>query len=536
MGRGETLARLIPLLVAFGVLLPGIGWGLPDAREARLTDTWGYDEIAPMGPLIEAAGRFRSAPRDDAYLPNPLFHYVLVATAYTPYLAWEYALGRFHPQTTYPYGMNDPVTMLRTLTLIGRGVTFVMALGSVLLVYRIVRLLGLEAFAASLTATATALLPTFVYYGRLAIIDVPYIFWTLLAMDAAVRMILHGRHDTRMFALFGVSSALAAATKDQAYAFVIAWTPLMLESMRRSYEGSWLLTLRHRPLWLGFALSFLTYALANNLLFGWEGFRRHVEQALQMSRDDRVWSADLNGQIGLIIDAAQKLAITTGPFFVLGSFGVARLARNRQWLRLGILVLPILSHHGLVLAKIGYCHARYMIFPAILFLMLAACAWQYRPKTGGFAAFLILLVGLGFAWLGFASLDVTRAQWLDARYDAEQFFSNHARPGERVETYTRYPRLTPRLPDGVQLEVIPPDQIDAARLRERAPEFILITDLNEEALLYRPEHRAFVEGLLSGQLGYSVVLDRRTPRVVARYLMRGLAPRVIVLERLDILP
>lgn len=526
--RNSDAAGWVPVLVALLVLLPGIAWGLPTARDGDSTFPWGYDEQAPLPPLSEAQAKF--ARGEGKYLAYPLFHYIVLTASYLPYITYEYLTGDFRPTGTFPYGMKHPAATCGALTLIARGVTVLMAMGCVWFLYRIARMIGVELRVASAASVAVALMPTFVYYGRTSNFDVPYIFWTLAALHATASIVFAGRFGTWAFVRFGVFSAFAVATKDQAYAFLVGLPPLLLLALASGpyrevpAKQRILAVLLHRPLWLGFLASLVAFAFANNLIFGWDGFMAHVKQALSMSHDDRKWNATPDGQLGLLGETFVQIGATVGPLVLLAFIGVFRLERDHRWMVLAFCLLPIVTHHVLVLTKILYSHPRFMLLPSMLVILIAACGYGRDWVRNTIAI-------LGFAYLAFMAFDMTRAQLADARYDAQTFFAEQAKAGDTVETYARFSRLLPALPDGVNLTLVPAAEISREKLKRRKPEFILVTDLSEQSVLSRPETKPFADDLHAGKLGYRSVLERETPSLMGRWFVRGLAPKVTVLQR-----
>ena len=532
--RSLDRATVLPVVLALVVLLPGIGWGLPAARDKDTTDPWGYDEQAPLPPLIEVRAKFARPP--GGYLVYPLFHYIVLTAGYAPYLGYEYAVGHFRPAAGYPYGMDSPVRICRNLTLIARGITVLMAVGCVLAAAALARAAGATRWVAAGVGCGVALLPVFAYYGRTANMDVPYVFWTLLAFKAAADIAVSGRHTTGPFVRVGVFAALAVCTKDQAYAFLIPLPPLLLAALyaRTPRDLGRLGRLgrarSHRPLWLGFTASLVAFALGNNLITGFDGFREHVRKTLDQAGTYREYQDGTAGQLALLADAAGQLAWALGPAAILAAVGLVRLGANRQYAVLWLLLAPIVSHHVLVIAGIGYVYPRFMLVPAVLLVVAAGGA--FLPSPGGFRrTTLAALAVVSFGYLVFAAVDLTRAQLADARYDAAAYLAAHAVPGQKIESYSRFANLLPDVPPGVAVELVPADGLSVEKLRQRNRDFIIVTNLNELGVLSRPENAGYVSDLTLGRLGYSVVFSEETPAVLARRFAPGIAPRVIILAR-----
>src|SRR6185295_2032369 len=106
----------------------------------------------------------------------------------------------------------------------------VMALGLVVLVYRCARLLVSHA-ASIASAAIVALMPAFIFYGKLANVDVPYLFWFMLATFFYLRA--YTRDRARDYFFWGISAAIAVGTKDQAAGLLL---PMPVVLAIRSYR------------------------------------------------------------------------------------------------------------------------------------------------------------------------------------------------------------------------------------------------------------------------------------------------------------
>lgn len=228
--------RLLLTVVTLPLLLCGFHWGLPCAVNTDTTNPWGYDEVAPMQPLIEAHGLFT---RSRSYLAYPLFHYMVLTGANAPYLGYQYLTGSLRPAASYPYGMSDPVATLRALTIIDRAVSVLMALGGVWIIFALGQLL-FDRRTAWWAAILTALVPLFVFYGKLSNLDVPYMFWTLLAVLYVAKILSAPTARVSHHVLLGVVAALATATKDQALGYLVLypWLLVIVAWRRAAPDGT----------------------------------------------------------------------------------------------------------------------------------------------------------------------------------------------------------------------------------------------------------------------------------------------------------
>jgi hypothetical protein len=241
-------------------------------------------------------------------------------------------------------------------------------------------------------------------------------------------------------------------------------------------------------------------------------------------------ASDAAGQIGLLGDTIWQLVLTVGPAVILAVFGAAVLIRDRRWLLLAFLFVPVLSHQLLVLGRIGYTYPRFIILPGMLTMLLAAFAFRSHLAYS-FAGARNLLAALTLCYLAFSAIDITRAQLFDARYDAEAYFAAHARSGQVVEMYGQYSRLAPRLPKDVALRLIRPQDVCRDKLVDRAPDYVLVTDLTDIGIVINGEITPYGEELFGGGHVYRPVLISVTPGVLSRRCVRCLAPTVVVFRR-----
>jgi hypothetical protein len=114
--------------------LPGSCWGLPHATAPDRVQSWGVDDMTPLGALAEVYGLF--VPSPERVLGYPILHPLLVSAAYAPYMIFLRVSGGFiHPSGTFPFGLRDPVTTLRNLAFIGHLLALLMGAGIVVAAY-----------------------------------------------------------------------------------------------------------------------------------------------------------------------------------------------------------------------------------------------------------------------------------------------------------------------------------------------------------------------------------------------------------------
>jgi hypothetical protein len=543
-GVGPKLARCTrfvripgPLLGVLGfalcLLLAGIDWGLPRAVSPGTTAPWGYDEVAPLQPLTEAYYRFTRSGSE--FLGYPLFHYMVLSVVYAPYMLLQFLSGRLNPSATFPYGMQDPVAMCQHLVLLARLTNVCMAIGLILVVYDLTRkLLGSQA--ALWAAAMTAVLPTVVYYGKVSTVDIPYTFWVLLSCWS-VQNILRNPRRLLYYLLFGVFCSLAIGTKDQALGYVVL-LPILLVAVRyREAETGGLgarlrWAVAGREMILGLTAAVVGFVVANNLLFGFSGYVRHISDAIQMNVGNREVTSDLAGQIQLIRRCGELLLPVLGPAVALVVLGLVSCVRHRRWTTLGLVFLPILGHHVVILARFGFVIPRFLLATSVFLIILGAAAVQdaqrgWFRKIVRVTAVICLLYGL------MCSVSLDYAVLHDARFAAEQWILENAKVHARFEGYTSFQRSQPRVWDRYEYAQVGAEGMNEAELVRRSPDYILISDQPDNPLRQHPTAGPFLDRLEAGAYGYQVVADFDTPypRVFPVRMILCLAPHVTILGR-----
>lgn len=486
----ERLQRwTLPLLAAGVTLLlhaPGLGWGLPSQYG------WAPDELVPE-VILEGLAQGFGGGWTSKYPP---FHQMLLGLLYLPVLR-AHALGASSP---------IPGEVYHTLFVLGRGLSLLMAAGSVALVYVCGRRLLDErgaCFAALLTAT---LLP-FGYYAKLANLDVPYLFWALVSLALALRALERpGAFD---LAACAVAAVLAVATKDQAYGLYVLALPWLL--VARARRG----TLTPRQALVVVLSGAAVFALAFNLLFNWSGFVAHVRLIIgPASADFQLFPATAAGQWALARQAAVNLAFVLGlPALAVTLLGVGSAlagavstrGAGRPERRLVALLVPAVSYYAAFVAVVLYSYDRFLLPVALLLTLFGgrvlseATAW---PGWQGRLGRLVTLVVLGYGAARCVSLDAMMLN--DARYAAERYLRAEVVAGESVGGVGALPHL-PRL-DGLSWSVMPPSINTLAGTR---PDWLVVNaDLGRRAPEGSGKER-FYERLRRGELGYRPVYSAR---------------------------
>ena len=174
----------------------GVWWGFPDG--------WAPDEIGP-GDVVGGLSQFFSS---GWYSRYPPFQYYLLGIFSAPFVVADF-LRPSDPNAQGVFSM---------LFIVNRLVSVAMAAGTIIVCYYSGRALK-DRWAGVLAAAAMAVVLPFIYYSKVANLDVPYLFWFALAMLGYIRIL----QDAPPFAyrLFALAGMLAVCTKDQAYGFFV---------------------------------------------------------------------------------------------------------------------------------------------------------------------------------------------------------------------------------------------------------------------------------------------------------------------------
>ncbi len=540
--------------VLFAVISAGVAsrWGLPDGQSEQTTSSWAVDTIAPLGPLNEAKHRFTRDGVDDVIYP--LFHYVVLTGAFTPYVGVQWATGEFrNPSSDYPYGAQSPERFFKQLTWIAALVSMIMLAGLLLAVYGIAREI-FDRRAALFALAFAALIPPLSFYGATSNLDVPYLFWTAIAVWLLTLLTRTGR--LTHYILCGVCVALAVATKDQAAGFFVALPVLVAWATARTLaregrpHGAIAALFDRRTLATGFA-AVITFVLANNLLFGgWAGFKRHLEFA------DTFYAANiatkevplLARQPQILFENAQLTLEMVGlPLLLLvaiGLFVAWRQRHSKAW----FLIVPCVTYYVTILAPTNSI-SRYLLGIVLLLTPFAGAAVAWAIESAHTVR-RIAVAGIGIlavAWQGFLVFNLHLTLQHDSRYAMEAWVRANVPAGKPIESATQA-RYLPRLADrhsyvivGNSFDAVDyslrADELTIAALTKRSPEYVMV--LADVGLSGDPQrldphepHFQYFADLLAGRAGYEVIARFETPSLVRfRQLTVGTQPTTILLRR-----
>jgi hypothetical protein len=381
------LPLLLILIVAVGVRVTGLYWGLPDA-----THVFSYhpDEYHSL------RGAFSLALGGD---PNP--HFFNYGSLYLYLVAAAVMLADSPvPQVLTHEAMGQ---MLHDWTVAARHVNLLLAALTVLVIYLAGRELLSQRFGL-LAALVGALCPLHVLHSHYATVDVPQAFFIALTLLFAVRIGKTAR--TRDYLYAGLCAGLAASVKYNGALVLIA--PLVAHCMaapgqRRVGLLSW------QPLAM-LALAAAAFTLTSPYTFlDWAHARQDIVFELNHMRlgEEPARSADPSGWLfhGL------GLTLTTGGATVAALVGLVALWASRfRREATGVIVFGLLWFVMIALAQVRYGRYEVALTPVLALLVAAGPAALSRRRVGWrLLAALLPVITLGLS-LGTSALMVQRLQ------------------------------------------------------------------------------------------------------------------------------
>jgi 4-amino-4-deoxy-L-arabinose transferase-like glycosyltransferase len=445
VGRRDRLAGLwtghpawlrpVLLLAALSLTinLYGISWGLPHRED------WANLSLAPLKPLSFAKHLLYL---ESWFYHYPPLHFIVLALVYAPYVLYLRLTGGLGtPSDTYPFGLVDPDGSLTVFTLLARLTSVAMGTGLVVVNYLTVRRFY-DAPSAFVSSVLIALSYPIVHFAHNANVDVPYLFWTALALYGFVRLLESS--ETRWYVLLALFTAFAVATKHTVYALIAGLIPTLLWAHYRHARadhphGSRLGAFLDRRLAYASAVFGVALLAIFNPVLNWDGFTAHFGRHLGRSfAGGGSWvlqaaSSALQGHLQLIGRYLEYVRQSSGtPVFVLVAAGFLYGAVRYPGRTL-IVAMPIVAYYVLFLQNFGTHHLRYVL-PVFL---LCTC------QAGRLAADLLAARAVP-RWLPQAAVGVVLGSALlhgftvgylyarDPRYAAERWIAAHIAPGTRV--------------------------------------------------------------------------------------------------------
>ena len=417
------------LLLAAGLRLAGLAWGLPAA------DGWDDDGFAPRNFLTALALTWKPG----AYFTYPPLHALLLALPSLPVAAWALA----HAPSLSPHDVIATITQPRYMTyfaVLGRLAGLAMSLGIIWTIGEMTRLVAGRR-AGVFSAGACALNFALTYYGQVSNLDVPYLFWGLLSLLWCMRAVME--EAPRRFWLAALFAAAAVATKDQAYALFLLSLPLFLllwfvsDRWPRAHAGEVLKTLLPAAI-----VALLLLLLVDGAITNTSGFARRVVFLAGPASQD--YAEYVRGPGGWLVLLSDMLRYFAGGYGLLpmalaaGGLGL-HFTRTKGAQRMAG-ALPLLAAISFTLCfnfAALRSDDRFLLPQGLLatfYIGIAADALAFaaqdRLRLAG-RALLVVTALLALHWC----VAVNAGLLLDPRYDAEAWLAAHVRPGDTIETY-----------------------------------------------------------------------------------------------------
>ena len=438
------------LAAAAGLRLAGLFWGLPSS------DGWDDDGFAPRNFLTALALTYKQG----SYFTYPPLHAFLLALLTLPgIIVALLQVPSFHQADVI--GEFTKPGYMTFFAVVGRLVSLVMSLGIIWSIGEMARLVAGRR-AGLFAAGACALNFGFTYYGQVSNLDVPYLFWAVLALLWSMRAVVE--QQPRRFWAAALFAAAAVATKDQAYGLFLLSLPVFLllwfiaDRWPRTHARKIALTLLPAG-----AAALLLLLLVDGAVTNPSGFlRRMVFLAGPASQDYAEYSQGPAGWLALLGDMGGYFA--SGYGIVAMTLAVLGLGVHAARTRARVLVAGLLPAFAILSFTLCFNFAalrsddRFLLPQAVLacvYIGIAAevLAFAARPWMR-LAARMALAVTALFAL--HQAIAINAAFLFDPRYDAEHWMAAHVRPGDTIETYGQNCFL-PRFPPNAHVSRIGQD-------------------------------------------------------------------------------
>jgi len=520
-------------VVAFAVYFLGSWWGIPTATGPDRVRPWGIDDESPLGPLSEIHNIIQ--PKTDQWLSYPLMYYFVTAAAYAPYMLVLFLTGSWTSiSATYPFGLTDPVNVLRTLTFIAHLVSVVMATCAVVAIYSAAKTVWDQTTGVVAGLLALVSFPL-IYYARNGNVDAMTMGFVSLATAVYSRMLVAGISLQRAV-LLGVFVGFGLATKESSLGVFIAMPiAILLNHIKSRPEPNRTHANLFKTVAPGALAGVVAFGLGSGLFIDPDRYLAHIRylrsllELVSQTESPSVYAYPytLSGHYGYLLATGQNLidALST-PGLLLAGVGLCLAFKHRPAAGLALLSLTFL-----VFSFLSYrlVQVRYLMPVTLLLLPFVASAIVTFARI---PAPSVRLVGIILAvWIlgrsTLVSIDLTYQMLFDSRYAAARWLAAQTGDGDSVEFFgpaSNLPALKPGVTARVATEfrgLYTKPRIDAARAqeivrswRERNPKFIIIMPdytSHQPAPYSRTLPPQVYQGLEKGEYDYKLVAFFETP-------------------------
>jgi hypothetical protein len=416
------------LAAAAAMRLAGLFWGLP------ASDGWDDDGFAPRNFLTALALTWTPG----SFFTYPPLHALLLAIPGLPVAAIALAHAPSLHQVDVIGEITRPVYMTY-FAVVARLLSLAMSLCIIWCVGAMARLLA-GTRAALFAAAACALGVTLTYYGQVSNLDVPYLFWAMLSLLAAMRAIV--LYEPRRFWHAALLAGAAAATKDQAYALFLLSLPAVLglwfavDAWPRRNTRTVVVTLL-----LAGVVSILVLLLVDGAITNPSGFAKRVAFLVGPASSDYAAYArgDLRPLLADITDWFGHGYAAVASLLALAGLGICISKRDAKH----VWVAGLLPAFAIVSFTLCFnfaalrTDARFLLPQAVLASIYVGIAAEKLAFAGRFwiaaTGRAVLVVTALFAL--HHCIAVNAAMLFDPRYDAERWMTAHVGRSDSIETY-----------------------------------------------------------------------------------------------------
>jgi hypothetical protein len=394
-------------------------------------------------------------------------------------------------------------TVAGMMFIVMRALTVAMLFGTLLFTFDIAKR-RIGALAGYYAVPLLASTPVVVYFGSLANLEIPHLFWVTLSLWAWLQLVEQRNAAAAM--VFGTAVGFSLSTKDQAYGYYLL-APFALVYWVGHEAG------RKRPviaalfdkrvLVAGVA-TVLAFSVGHWLPWGWDRFVAHVQSMTTVdSVRFRLVERDVRGYVQLLAATIKSLVWAAGMPLVAATIGGVAVAMITGKTRLlAWALVPIGAYYVGFIGVVLYVYDRYLIgaLPIAALLGGGFLAWlvEAASRTGRRWPLAVPIAVLLVAALNAAAQNVVF--YKDPRHAAAEWLARNVPCGSSGGV-TYDARYVPDLYCRDVWDLLPSRTPTMARFPDRV--------ILNEGYAYRfrsaPDGRRFLTRLGSGELGYELV-------------------------------
>jgi len=396
----------------------------------------------------------------------PPLHFYLLSLFYLP----VYFLNALKILTVPGLPMNT------IFFIIGRLISVFMGTFIVFMVY----LCGCEIIdkkSALFASLITALTPPFLYYSKTSNVDIPYIFWFIIALYFFIRILKY--HRTYDYIFFASTAVFSICTKDQAYGLLILIPFIIIYSYHRHNRAhgkpnNWVKSLFNKKTISALIIGTSLFALIHNFIFNFQGFKKHLLLIIGPAKGERIFSGSILGFINMSIYTIKQLNFILGwPILIICILGfIYALTRKKKYSVTFWLLVPGISYYLSFIFIIGKDTLRHLMPIYILmsfFAGLGLSSFLFSSKKLKIIKYALVI--LLFVNSAIYSLSVDVMMVSDSRYYVEHWMQKNIKRDESI-LFAGYINFLPRNKAFINARYILHPSLDM--IQEIDPSYILI--------------------------------------------------------------